>query len=98
VTHLFIHLGGDVIIRSKDIIAILNCDVKEQSQITSTYLKEEEKRKKKIVISTDYIKSIVLTNEEVYYSPVSSLTLNRRAQGKALMDLHHEYDEDSETS
>ncbi|MCL7747464.1 extracellular matrix regulator RemB [Halalkalibacter alkaliphilus] len=95
---MFIHLGGDVIIRSKDIIAILNCDVKEQSQITSTYLKEEEKRKKKIVISTDYIKSIVLTNEEVYYSPVSSLTLNRRAQGKALMDLHHEHDEDSETS
>ncbi|MDT8863024.1 DUF370 domain-containing protein [Alkalihalobacillus sp. MEB130] len=94
---MFIHLGGDVIIRSKDIIAILNSDSKEQSSITSTYLKEEEKRKKKVVISTDYIKSIVLTDDEIYYSPVSSLTLNRRAQGKALMDLHHDQDEDSES-
>jgi hypothetical protein len=87
---VFIHLGGDVIIRSKDIIAILNCDAREHSSITDTYLKEEEKRKKKMVISADYIKSIVLTNDEIYYSPVSSLTLNRRAQGKAIIDLHLE--------
>jgi hypothetical protein len=96
VEHLFIHLGGDVIIRSKDIIAILNWDVQEQSQVTNSYLKEEERRKKKTVISEDYIKSIVLTNDEIYYSPVSSLTLNRRAQGVALLDLNIENEAEAE--
>lgn len=95
--HMFIHLGGEVIIRSKDIIAILNWDVQEQSQITGLYLKEEEKRKKKIIISEDYTKSIVLTDDEIYYSPVSSLTLNRRAQGLALLDMNIE-NEDEEDS
>ncbi|WP_227936891.1 extracellular matrix regulator RemB [Alkalihalobacillus deserti] len=93
---MFIHLGGDVIIRSKDIIAILNWDVQEQSQVTGTHLKEEEKRKKKIIISKDYIKSVVLTNDEIYYSPVSSLTLNRRAQGQALLDMNVETEEEIE--
>ncbi|ARK28398.1 extracellular matrix regulator RemB [Halalkalibacter krulwichiae] len=93
---MFIHLGGDVIIRAKDIIAILNWDVQEQSAITSVYLKEEVKKKKKIIISDDYIKSIVLTDDAVYYSPVSSLTLNRRAQGLAIMDLNVELEEELE--
>ncbi|MFC0561296.1 extracellular matrix regulator RemB [Halalkalibacter alkalisediminis] len=93
---MFIHLGGDVIIRSKEIIAILNWEVQEQSPITGVYLKEEEKRKKKIVISEDYIKSIVLTDDEIYYSPVSSLTLNRRAQGLALLDMNVEIEDEIE--
>ncbi len=42
---MFIHLGGDVIIRSKEIIAILNHDVQELSTITSAYLEQEEKQK-----------------------------------------------------
>lgn len=93
---VFIHLGGDVIIRSKDIIAILNWDVQEKAQITGLFLKEEEKRKKKTIISEGYIKSIVLTNEEVFYSPVSSLTLNRRAQGLALLEMNVEMEEEIE--
>lgn len=83
---MFIHLGGDVIIRSKDIIAILNRDVQERASVTNTYLQAEEQRKTKTVISADYIKSIVVTNDDIYYSPVSSLTLNRRAQGKSIME------------
>lgn len=45
---MFIHLGGDVIIRSKEIIAILNHDVQELSTITSAYLEQEEKQKKRV--------------------------------------------------
>lgn len=32
-----------------------------------------------MTISADFVKSIVITDDVVYYSPVSSLTLNRRA-------------------
>ena len=93
---LFIHLGGDVIIRSKDIITILNRDAQELSSVTNLFLKAEEKRKAKKVISADYIKSIVVTNDEIYYSPVSSLTLNRRAQGRSLTEQSLDKEEDND--
>ncbi|MFA9458366.1 extracellular matrix regulator RemB [Halalkalibacter sp. AB-rgal2] len=86
---MFIHLGGDIMVRSKEIIAILNHDAKEQA-ITADFLKREQKSKQTTIISSDYIKSIVLTNKEIYYSPVSSLTLNRRAQGHMEIQLDKE--------
>lgn len=93
---MFIHVGGDIILRTKDIIVILNEDIKELSSVTNRYLEEEEKRKKKTVIAADYIKSIVITNDEIYYSPVSTLTLNRRALGKSITDQSLDKEEDLE--
>lgn len=85
-SQLFIHLGGDIIIRSKNIIMVLNCESVEFSPMSQHFLKAEEKRKKKNVISPDFIKSIVVTDDEIYYSPVSSLTINRRTLGKVITD------------
>lgn len=88
VYHLFIHLGGEIIIRSKDIIAILNREVHEVSPETESFLQAEEKRKKKTVISDsdEYIKSIIVTNNEIFYSPVSTVTITRRALGKSIVE------------
>lgn len=76
---MFIHLGGDTVIRSKDIIAILDKQVKETSEITESFLdfhaaaeQEEEKIK-------DMTKAIVITTDQIYFSPISSATLKRRA-------------------
>lgn len=79
---LFVHVGGDIILRSKEIIFILNEDIRDNLSVTNEFLKEEEKRKEKIIISEDHIKSIVVTNDKIYYSPVSTLTLNKRSVGK----------------
>ncbi|WP_100374339.1 extracellular matrix regulator RemB [Bacillus sp. FJAT-45037] len=84
---MFIHLGGDIIIRSKEIIAILDRDVEDMSMVTKTYLEKENELKRCTVISEDYIKSIVITDEAIYFSPVSSLTLNKRAQAVSEIDL-----------
>ncbi|ADC49653.1 hypothetical protein BpOF4_07975 [Alkalihalophilus pseudofirmus OF4] len=91
---MFIHLGGDVIIRSKEIIAILDRDVGDMSVITKDYLKSEKERKKCTVISQDFTKSIVITDEVVYLSPVSSLTLNKRAQAVSELELQLSTEED----
>lgn len=82
VNELFVHVGGDIILRSKEIIFILNEDIRDNLSVTNEFLKEEEKRKEKIIISEDHIKSIVVTNDKIYYSPVSTLTLNKRSVGK----------------
>ncbi len=94
--NLFIHVGGDIILRTKDIIAILNQDIREQASVTTQFLKAEERRKKKTVISADYIKSIIVTNHEIFYSPVSTLTLNKRALGKAMIDQSLDREEEVE--
>ncbi|WP_100405889.1 extracellular matrix regulator RemB [Bacillus solitudinis] len=91
---MFIHLGGDFIIRSKEIIAILNQDVQEMSTMTKAFLKQEESQKKRVVISSEFIKSIVVTDDSIFYSPVSSITLNRRAQ--ATSELEHQLDKNQE--
>ncbi|WP_018923297.1 extracellular matrix regulator RemB [Salsuginibacillus kocurii] len=76
---MFIHLGGDEVIRSKDVIAILDYDSNEADGITVEFLQAKSKQDV-IIISEDLTKSVVVTESYVYYSPISSLTLKRRAQ------------------
>ncbi|GAF66335.1 extracellular matrix regulator RemB [Alkalihalobacillus trypoxylicola] len=87
---MFIHLGGDMVVRAREIIAILSRDVQELSAVTSAYLEQEELRKSVVTISEDFIKSIVITDRTIYYSPVSSNTLKRRASMNVDLDLQIE--------
>ncbi len=79
-----------MVVRAKEVIAILSRDVQESSNLTSAYLQQEKKRKKSVVISEDFIKSIVITDHVVYYSPVSSGTLKKRAVATSDLDLQLE--------
>jgi extracellular matrix regulatory protein B len=76
---VFIHLGGDTVIRSKDVIAILDRQVKETSETIGEFLEFYQQEDKVEEITKDMSKSIVITNEKVYLSPISSSTLKRRA-------------------
>ncbi|TMW71995.1 extracellular matrix regulator RemB [Alteribacter natronophilus] len=85
---MFIHLGGDTVIRSKDVVAILDHQSRGMSQDNQEFLSENSSRKKVTEISADTIKSVVVTEEQIYLSPISSLTLKRRAN--ATVDLEEE--------
>ncbi|UOF91761.1 DUF370 domain-containing protein [Fodinisporobacter ferrooxydans] len=76
---MFIHLGGDVMVSSKDVIAIFDLRMKEESEETAKYLQKVEKNGKIVMIDPDDSKSFVVTNDYIYYSPISSLTLKKRA-------------------
>ncbi|RXJ02851.1 DUF370 domain-containing protein [Anaerobacillus alkaliphilus] len=75
---MFIHLGGDTVIRSKDVIAILDRQV-ETSETTGEFLDYNGQQNKVEEIAKDMTKSIVITTDKVYLSPISSSTLKRRA-------------------
>ncbi|QQK74163.1 DUF370 domain-containing protein [Salicibibacter cibarius] len=78
---MFVHIGGYTVIRSKDIVAILNYDVQEASTITQQYLASlNENEIVKIAEDYDSTKSLVVTSEKLYHSPISSTTLKRRSQ------------------
>ena len=81
---MFLHLGGDVVIKEKDIIAIMDMDTSSVSKITKEYLKNAEKSYDVVNVSfEDLPKSYVVCRENgkrrVYISPISSLTLLKRA-------------------
>ncbi|MDQ0209145.1 extracellular matrix regulator RemB [Alkalicoccobacillus murimartini] len=72
---MFIHLGGDVMIRAIEIIAILQYEKNDIAEETEAFL---AKANDSITITPDLVKSVIITDQVIYYSPVSSVTLNRR--------------------
>jgi hypothetical protein len=76
---MFIHLGGQIVVQTKDLIAILDYGNKETEKKLSTFLDHSQKQESLVWISKEETKSIVITDQYIYASPISSLTLNRRA-------------------
>ena len=90
---MFIHLGGDIVIYTKDIIAILDIESTLKSKHSKEFLntcKEEGFIKK---VTNEEPRALVVTETvegktaegkairkfTVYYSPISALTLQKRA-------------------
>ena len=58
---MFLHLGGDTVIKEKDIIAIMDMDTSSFSKITKEYLKNAEKSNDVVNVSfEDLPKSYVI--------------------------------------
>ncbi|MDG5789398.1 DUF370 domain-containing protein [Evansella sp. AB-P1] len=83
---MFIHLGGDMVLRSNKVIAILDYQSKEVSQDNEVFIEHNELNKKTVSISNDNPKSIVITENEIYLSPISSHTLKRRAETVTVLE------------
>lgn len=87
---LFIHLGEDVVIRSKDVVGIIDRQLVDSATIINEFLEGQQEQDNIIKITDEGIKSIVITTEKVYFSPLSSATLKRRSQMISELDLYVE--------
>jgi len=76
---VFIHLGGEKIIRSSELIAIFDLSIEKSSKISKQFIAEAARGKKIEIIGEEECKSLVVTQGKVYYSPISSMTLKKRA-------------------
>ncbi len=88
---MFLHLGADVVVNKKHIIAIMDLDNTSTSKITREYLKKATADGRVIDISTeDLPKSFVIIEEggekKLYVSPISSRTLEKRAELRSVFD------------
>ena len=91
---MFLHLGGDVVINTKSIVAIMDLETSSVSKITREFLKIATKNNDVININSyELPKSYVICEEKgrktVYVSPISSRTLNKRAESKNIADSLH---------
>lgn len=80
---MFIHLGKDVAVPVKSIIAILDLDTTTTSKITKEFLKTAQEEDFIENISEDIPKSFIITEQNkksrIYLSHISSVTLQKRA-------------------
>lgn len=76
---MYIHLGGEKIIRSSELVAIFDISIEKSSKISKQYVNHAQQQKHVELIGEEEAKSIVVTQNTVYYSPISSTTLKKRA-------------------
>lgn len=76
--NLYIHLGDNFVVPSKDVVMILDRQSSMESSIVEEFFL---KQKGKIVqLANGDAKSIIITLNKIYFSPLSSSTLKKRAQ------------------
>ena len=84
---MYLHLGQDVVVRSRDIVAIFDIENTSVSKITKEYLTDQEKKHRVINVSSELPKSFIVCSEgekeekvvTVYISQISCATLKKRS-------------------
>jgi hypothetical protein len=80
---MFLHIGGEVVIPTKNIIAIMDIDTTTLSKDTKDFLRTAEEEGFVEAICSDLPKSFIITElnkkSKIYLSPISSLTLQKRS-------------------
>lgn len=77
---MFLHLGGDVLINQGNIIAILDLETSMTNPTSENFLKHIKDKQEIIYISgKGKEKTLVITSDGNYFSPISSTTLLKRS-------------------
>lgn len=78
---MFLHVGGDTVINLSRVIAILDLKSAATGSDTRDFLASCRQEKTVLDITLDgKPKSLVITDRELYLSPISSQTLKRRGE------------------
>ncbi|WP_117167981.1 extracellular matrix regulator RemB [Paraliobacillus sediminis] len=94
---MFIHIGGDNVIRSEDVIAIIDQQFVASSTINAEMIDNQRQAKNVLDLQEETTKAIVITKDYIYYSPLSVLTLKKRASMISTISKLEDYTNSNET-
>lgn len=77
---MYLHLGENTLVKDTEIIGIFDIDTSTVNKATRDYLTKAEKDKKVIYVNYDLPKSFVVTDNNIFVSPINTSTLNKRAK------------------
>lgn len=77
---MFIHIGGDVIISLRDLVAIVDVASMEKGPFNAQSIQLWNERGCLQKVVPDQANSWVITTNKVYASPISAATLRKRAE------------------
>jgi regulator of extracellular matrix RemA (YlzA/DUF370 family) len=90
---LFIHIGNGNVIREKDVIALVDYQLISSSVIMEQMISEARKQDK-MVGCDEEVKSVMITSDIVYYSPLSVSALKKRAGTKSIVAKLDDYSDE----
>ncbi|WP_409303568.1 extracellular matrix regulator RemB [Peribacillus sp. SCS-155] len=80
---MYLHIGEDILVKTDDVIAILDKQLLQSSPIFQEFLNKKEGMTTNLAKGS--VKSIVVTDKHVYYSPLASGTLKKRSLQKTIL-------------
>ncbi|WP_079529051.1 MULTISPECIES: extracellular matrix regulator RemB [Halobacillus] len=91
---MFIHIGDDHVIQSKDVVTIIDYSLMSSSSIIEEMIFNQRKNKQVVETEEDHAKSIVITKDYIYFSPLSVYTLKKRANMMTTLNKLEDYSEE----
>ncbi|KGP92692.1 hypothetical protein N780_15090 [Pontibacillus chungwhensis BH030062] len=76
---MFIHIGEDHVIESGDVISIIDYELLTSSSIVEEMIQNQRLNQRVFESPNAEAKSIVITKDYIYFSPLSVFTLKKRA-------------------
>ena len=77
---MFLFLGGDVSVRSEDVIGIFDIEECSVSRTTAEFLNSCQKKSLIVNVSEDIPKSFIVASDHTFISNVSHSTICKRAK------------------
>lgn len=82
---MYVNVGQDTVIRSRDIVTVCDIDKTSVSGITRDFLRKAQEENRVIVASGDIpVSFILLCDGSVILSPLNTLTVKRRMTEKTI--------------
>ncbi|MBO8155621.1 MAG: DUF370 domain-containing protein [Bacillaceae bacterium] len=88
---MFIHIGEEHVVHSNDVVAIIDCTLLTSSSIVEELIMNQRKKHKVYDSSYENAKSIVITRNYIYFSPLSVSTLKKRSQLSLTLNKLEDY-------
>ncbi|MGC7871666.1 extracellular matrix regulator RemB [Desulfosporosinus sp. SYSU MS00001] len=77
---MYLHLGGDMLIKKDKVVAIIDLEIASEGKGNNRFLSNIKDNNKIIYISEPgKEKSLIITTENYFLSPISSTTLFKRS-------------------
>ena len=77
---MYIYLGGDTAISTRDIIGVFDMDTPTVNKATRDYLTKAEKEKRVIYVNYELPKSFIVCRDKIYVCPRNTATILKRCK------------------
>ena len=77
---MYIYLGGDTAISTRDIICVFDMDKSTVNKATRDYLTKAEKEKRVIYVNYELPKSFIVCRDKIYVCPLNTATILKRCK------------------
>lgn len=75
---MYLHIGGNIVVSMKKIIGIFDYSFENQRNNLDFLINCKNEKKEVYVDKNLESKSYVITDKEIYYSPIATITLKKR--------------------